>query len=171
VTIADTDRCCAAASRRRGEELVLPAGPILNRLSHVRGLNAFGSGEVGDGAGELEDTVESAGPCGELELGHRCAHQTHPGVVQFAVSAHVGGPHIGVGGGVTAEAFALNLARAGDSGLNCLGTFTQSCVGQLHMIHTRDFDVAKRVDAVKQWAADPFLVTGDRARRAGALFD
>ena len=87
-----------------------------------------------------------------------------PGAVQFAVGAHAG-----VGGGVTAEAFALNLARAGDSGLNCLGTFTQSCISQLHMIHTRDFDVD--VDAVEQGAADPFLVTGDRARRTGALFN
>jgi len=113
--------------------------------------------------------VESAG--GELELGHCGAHQTHPGVVQFAVRAHIGGAHVGVGGGVVAKAFALNLAGLRDSGLDRLRTFTQSCVSQLHMIHTRHFDVAKRVDAVEQGAADPFLVAGDCAGRAGALFD
>jgi len=47
-----------------------------------------------------------------------------PGAVQFAVGAHAG-----VGGGVTAEAFALNLARAGDSRSNCRGAFIQTRVG------------------------------------------
>ena len=34
--------------------LVLALGAILNRLGHVRGLNAFGSGKIGDGADEFD---------------------------------------------------------------------------------------------------------------------
>lgn len=39
---------------------ILPSGPILNRLGHVCRLDRVRPGEVGDGAGEFEDTVEGA---------------------------------------------------------------------------------------------------------------
>jgi len=39
---------------------ILPSWPVLNRLGHVCRLDRVRPGEVGDGAGEFEDTVEGA---------------------------------------------------------------------------------------------------------------
>jgi len=42
-------------------------GAVLDRFTEVGGVDFFGGGEVGDGAGDLEDTVVGAGA--EAELG------------------------------------------------------------------------------------------------------
>ena len=42
---------------------------ILNRLRNVITQNVFGTGEVGDGAGHLEDAVVS--PRAQVQIGHR----------------------------------------------------------------------------------------------------
>jgi hypothetical protein len=54
--------------------------------------NAIYPRQIGDGAGQLEDTVIGAG--GELELAHRGLHQVFAGLVQGAELAHIRWAHI-----------------------------------------------------------------------------
>ncbi len=73
-----------------------PPRPVLDRLGDVRRLNRVGSGQVGDGACQLEDAVIRTGA--ELHLAHGRAQQLPAGLVHGAVVAHLGGSHVGVGG-------------------------------------------------------------------------
>ena len=75
----------------------------------MRRADVVGVGEVGDGAGKLEDAVVGAGADGEL--GHGGAHDGLGGAFEGAQAAHVAGAHVGVAGeGGALEAGTLALA-------------------------------------------------------------
>ena len=71
-----------------------PPRPILNRLRHVPGLDGLDPVQVGDGASQLEDTVEGSG--GDVELGHGGFEEALGHAVHLAVLADLGGGHLGV---------------------------------------------------------------------------
>ena len=48
-----------------------PPGTVLKRLGQMSGSNLLLISQVGDGAGQLEDSVKGSG--GKLELTHRLA--------------------------------------------------------------------------------------------------
>jgi len=61
----------------------------------VRGFNAFGAGQVGDGAGDLENPVVGAG--GQVELLHRLLQQVAERRVEVTMLLDLGLGHAGVG--------------------------------------------------------------------------
>ena len=78
----------------------------------MRGLYGLGTGEIGDGAGDLEDAVVSAGA--EVKVNHGGAKDL-PGIGLHAADVMQGfAPHVGiaVGTGLFAVALLLNLSGA-----------------------------------------------------------
>ena len=85
------------------------AWAVLQGLGDVRRLDDVAIGEVGDGAGELEDAVEGAG--GELETLGGGLEEGLRGGIYNAVFADLSWPHVGVAGDAAAgEALCLTLA-------------------------------------------------------------
>ncbi len=70
--------------------------PVLQRLCQVSGLDAITAGQVGDGAGQLEDAV--IGTRRELQLVHGRAHQGAAGIIQLGKLSHLGWAHIRIAG-------------------------------------------------------------------------
>lgn len=80
-----------------GEAELAVEGAVLDRFEDVVGAELVLSGEVGDGAGDLEDAIVGAG--GEIELLHSLLEELGALGGDFAVLAHDFGAHIGVGAG------------------------------------------------------------------------
>jgi hypothetical protein len=74
--------------------LGLPPRPVLNRLGQMGRLDVAAAGQIGNGPGQLEDTV--IGPGAHLQLFHRRPEQAVAGVVHLAELAYLGWSHVGV---------------------------------------------------------------------------
>ena len=141
---------------------------ILDRFANVVGGDVFGIGEVGDGAGDLEDAIVSAGA--EVQLGHGHLHHAFGGFVEGAMALEELGGHAGVAAdlGILGEALALDVARffhaLADGGGGLAGS---SFAGDVPIRHGGDFDVD--VDAVEERAGDAVAVTLDIGGAATAL--
>ena len=121
-------------------------------------LDHFAAGEVGDGASKFEDAMIGAG--GEVELLRSSFEQFFTRGIYFAEIAHFGGSHFGVAGQFGAgEALELAFAGGLDAATDGGGVLDLAFVGEFFVIDAGDFDVD--VDAVKEGAADAFLVAGD----------
>ena len=57
-------------------------------------LDALAAGEVGDGAGDLDDALVGTG--GEVEVGHGALKHLVAGSIQLSVLVQEGGIHLGV---------------------------------------------------------------------------
>jgi hypothetical protein len=138
----------------------------LDGFEQVRGLDALGTGEVGDGAGDFQNAVVSSG--GEGELFHRLLEQVTEGGIDPAVFADLRVRHAGVGGGFGAGETGL-LHRAG--GVNPRSNHSRGFAGLFRAKiadgQGRGFDV--KIDAVEQRAADAGAVTLDLRGRAPAF--
>lgn len=126
--------------------LVALPRPILHRFGDMRRLDLLGAGEIGNGAGQLEDAVVGAGA--EMQLAHGCLEQILAGSVKLAVLAHLVGVHLRIGQrGCTLKAFTLALPCRFDAGANRRARFAEAIVGQLFVFDTRNLHV--NVNAVK----------------------
>lgn len=149
-------------------QLPQPPRPVLDGLCYVSHLNPFRGGEVGDGAGELEDAVKGAGR--KLELLGSLTEQAAGAVIQSANFLDLSCAHIGVAckgsafeaGKLEAPGFLYSLPVL-PGGLRVF-RFHEFLV-----VDSGDFD--EHVYSVKQGAADAFLVPGNEARGAGAFSD
>jgi len=94
-----------------------PPRPVLQRFGQVRRGDRFSSRQIGNRPPQLEHTME--GSRRQLELVHRLPHQRAAGLIQRAVGAHLGRPHVAVGLQLRPlEAIPLGAAR-------CLATSRQ----------------------------------------------
>lgn len=73
----------------------LPAWSVLDRFGQMRGFDAFGAGQIGDGARQLKRSVIGAGA--HVQLTHSGAQQAVTGLVNRAELADLARPHVGVG--------------------------------------------------------------------------
>lgn len=139
---------------------------VLDRLQHIVRADVLRATEIGQGAGDLEDTVVGAG--GEVHLAHGMLHVAVAHVVELAVLLHLARAHGGIGAGLASlEAALLDLAglhHAGADGLRFLAT---AGGGKLAVLDQGDIHV--EVDAVEQWAGDAAPVVLDLPGRAAAL--
>jgi hypothetical protein len=94
--------------------------PILQRFRQMRRGDLFVAREVGDGAGELEDTVVGEG--GEAELAHGGALELLAGRVKLAVVAHLGRAQVAIEADVAA-AEASGSHSAGKRRIGLLGLY------------------------------------------------
>ncbi len=117
-----------------------------------------GPGQIGDGAGQLEDAVVSAR--GKLQAGHGGFHQAAAGIIQNAERANFRRAHIRVASD-RAVREALALALAGRFHPRAYGRrgFPQARVAQFLVFHPRHLDMD--VNAVEQRAGDAFLILSD----------
>ena len=150
-------------------------------FGEVVGLDGVAAVEVGDGAGELEDPMKGAGA--ELQLRHRRLDERLAGLVQLAVLAHLGWPHVGVGLVQEAavaprrervfrqrfrQAVALDGAGAFDAGANGAAGLTEAVGEELVVVDARDVNVD--VDAVEEGAGDALLIASDGPRTTSTFF-
>ena len=130
------------------------------------GADLVAAGEVGDGAGNLEDAVEGAG--GEAELLEGTVEQCAAGRVDGAETTERLGAHGCVDrcGGGGAEALPLDGAGGLHSGGDCRGGLGRTRA-QLPKADRRDLDV--QVDPVEQGTGDAAAIALDERRRAAAV--
>ena len=144
-------------------------------------LDGVAAVEVGDGAGEFEDAMEGAGA--QLQLRHRRLDERFARLVEFAVLAHLGRSHVGVGlvqeaavalgqegifGQRLRQAVALDGAGGLDAGANGAAGFAEAVSEELVVVDARDVNVD--VDAVEERAGDALLVACDGSRTTGTFF-
>lgn len=144
-----------------------PPGTVLDRLGDVGGLDILISGQIGDGAGQLEDAM--VGPGAEPHLLHRCFEQIGAGSIERAKLADFRRPHIGIGlqaGAV--ETFALKGAGGLDALAHGLAGFAGALAAQLLKRHARHLHM--NIYPVHEWAGYFFLVAFHHRDGAGALF-
>ena len=119
------------------------------------------AGQVGNGAGQLENPV--VGPRRQLQLVHGRAHQGASGFIQRAVPAHFGRLHFGVAhraenrpcfhlAALSSEPAALDLPGGLHPRLDGGGILRSAVFAQLLVLDARHLDVD--VDAVEQRAGD-----------------
>ena len=131
----------------------------------MRGLDFVGAGEVGDGAGDLEDAV--VGARGKRKPFHRLLQQVAEGRIERAVFAEVGLRHAGIAGNLRAgKARVLAVAGGLDAGAQGGRGFTGFFRTQFGQREGGCLDM--QVDAVEQRAADACAVTLDLHGRAAA---
>ncbi len=141
-------------------------GAILNGLADVPGLDGTGTGEVGDGAGQLEHPMTGAG--GEPEPVDGRAQQASNGGGLVAMAPQLSSRHVGVGMQAPLRAESLPLARARglDPGTNGGAGLGGSVVRQLAIRQRRHSEV--HVDPVEQRPREPGAVTLDLRHAAAA---
>jgi len=159
-------RRASSATFRRSIEHRPVETAVLDRLQQLRRGDFFRAGEVGDGAGNLEDAVVSPG--GEAELLHGLLQQVAEGGVNHAMSADLGVGHAGVGGDAGAGKPCL-LAGAGGvgAGADGRGRLSGQRRTQLRDRERRRIDVD--VDTIQERAADAGAIALNLRGRAAAL--
>lgn len=129
-------------------------------------LDFFGGGEVGDGAGNLEDAVVGAG--GEGEFFHGLLEKVAEGGIDRAVLADLGVGHAGVDGRLRAfEAGVLACVGCLDAGAHRGGGLAWNLGAQFLEGQRRRLDM--QVDAVQERTADPRAVALDLGGAAAAF--
>ena len=130
------------------------------------GGDAFGTGEVGDGAGDLEDAVIGAGR--EVELLHCLLQQIAEGGVERTMVADQGMRHPGVGGDFRVrEANLLAFAGGLHPGAHDRGELALLLGAQIAHRYRGGLNV--QIDPVEQRTAHPRPVTLDLRGRAAAF--
>ena len=128
----------------------------------------IGAIQVGDGAGQLENTVEGAG--GEVELLHGGTQQALCWRLDLAKFPDLHGCHLGIADKFGAlEPFLLNLSGGFDTAAYLIRAFAHRIIGKLFVFHTGDF--YEDVDAIQERAAKPLLITRDFSGGAFAFLD
>ena len=95
---------------------LVPKAPVqrsvLNSLQKMRWKYTFASGEIGNGARDLEDATVSSGA--QVEFLHRAVEEFATLSIQFAVGLQKAMGHLGVGPAFwfSCEALLLEFARA-----------------------------------------------------------
>lgn len=131
---------------------------VLDGLGDVVGLDSVGGFEVGDGAADFEQAVESTG--GEAEALEGGIQETLGGAVEAAVVAELQGAHIGV----DPRTMKLGKARflmfaGGEHPLRHRPARFARRALELLQCHRRDLDM--EVDPVQQGPRDPPPVAVD----------
>ena len=130
----------------------------MDGFEQVRGFDAVGGREIGNGAGDFQDTIVGAG--GEMELLHRLLEEIAELGVDGTVLADLSLGHAGIGGGFGASE---SRVLAGTRGLRPIAVRSRSLAGflgtQLGEREFRGLDV--EVGAVDEWAADAGAVALD----------
>lgn len=138
----------------------------MDGLEEVGRGDDFGPGEVGDGAGDLEDAIVGAG--GKVELLHGLLQEVAERVVDGAVLARLPVTHAGVaGGGRTSEAGDLAVAGQAHAFADGGGGFALG--GGAEFVDGEGGSLDVEVDAVEERTADAGAVALDLRRRAAAL--
>ena len=139
---------------------------VLDGFEQVGLPDGFGLGEVGDGAGDLEDAVVGAG--GQRELFHGLLEQVAHAGIERAVALDLRRGHTGVGREArAAETDELVLAGQFDALAHGGGRLAGLVGAQLGDGERRRLDMD--VDAIEQRSADAGAVALDLGRRAPAL--
>lgn len=134
---------------------------VLDGLGEVFGEDAGGVIEIGDGAGDFEETIVGAGA--EAHFLHRQLERPLPGVIEGAEGANLAGREIGV-----VEATGLLEGAGGENAVaHALGGGAGVVGAEFFVGHGGDFDV--EVDAVQEGPADFSEVALDDAAGATAL--
>ena len=120
-------------------------------------------GEVGEGAGDFEDSI--VGPGGEVHLVHGVFEQVAAVVVEGGVGFHDAGRHGGVAADVRFAGKAGGLHGAGglDGGADGFGRFALVGAIEVAEVDGRDFD------AVEERAGEALAVRAELVRGAAAL--
>jgi hypothetical protein len=144
-------------------------GAILDGFEEVRGFDAVGVGEVGDGAGDFEDAVVGAG--GEGELFHGLLEELAGFGINGAVGADLGVGHAGVAGGEAGGGVGEAGGLAGAGGDDAVAEVGGGFAGFLGLAFGEGegggFDV--EVNAVEEWSGDAGAVALDLGRGAAAF--
>ncbi len=122
---------------------------VLDGFGDVFGFDVRGVFDVGDGTGNLQDAVVSAGA--ESLLGHGALQQTLTIGGEFTKGTDVAGRHLGVAVDLLAggsEALELLLARADHAFANFRGTLGFIGGAHLFIVHGGNVDVD--IDAIHQ---------------------
>ena len=137
---------------------------VADGLGEVLGLDGGRSVEVGDGAGQSEDSVVGAGT--ELQAVDDIAQHGHVLRCGGSVLAHQGGSHlcVAVDAGEGAIAFLLNLAGTDDALADGCRGFAGLGPTEVVEAEGRDFDLY--VDAVQERSADLVQVFVNLSGRA-----
>src|SRR5262249_31115711 len=113
---------------------------VLDRFGHGRDADAVFTGEVGDGAGELEDPV--VGPRRETEAADGKLEQLLRLRLDLAEGLHLPAVHRGVDeDGAALEAPRLDVTRGGHPGADLAARLALSGRQQLVLLEARDLDV------------------------------
>lgn len=125
------------------------------------------SGEVGQGAGDFQDSIVR--PRGEVHLVHGIFEQVAAVVVEGGMRFHDAGRHGGVAADVwfTGEPGRLHGAGGLDAGADGFGRFAGVGAVEVAEIDGRDLDVD--VDAVEERAGKPLPIRTELVRGAPAL--
>ena len=141
----------------------------MDGLEDVVGAELPCPGEIGDGAGDLENAIVGAG--GEVEGLHRLFEKLGTLGVDGAVLTHNLGTHIGVGAdvGKFGKAGALEIAASHDALAHGGGGLALFIRGELLVVDEGDFDV--EIDAVEKGAGNLGAVGYDLTGTTTALAD
>ena len=123
------------------------------------------SGEVGEGAGDFEDSVVGSG--GEVHLVHGIFEQVPAVVVEGGVGFHDAGRHGGSAADIrlAGEAGGLHGAGGFDAGADGIGRFT----GVVAVEEVEGGDYERDVTSVEVRAGEPLAVRAELVRGAAAL--
>jgi len=133
----------------------------LDWLGDMFGADRGRLAEIGDGAGDFQDSIVRAG--GEAHAADGHFESALAGIVEGADFADGAGGHPGV----VESASLLQGAGALDAGANLFGGFGGGVAAQFLEGHGGDFDV--NIDAVEQGPADLAEIPLDLAGRAAAF--
>jgi len=123
---------------------------VLNRFAEMGGVHFFRPGEIGDGTGDFQDAVVSAGA--EIEFAERHAQQAFAFGVERDKGLDVLRAHLRVAADLAfgRKALVLNLPRLEDAVADVGGAFRGVGAQQRLVLDGGNFDVD--VDAVEQRA-------------------
>ena len=142
-------------------------GAEVDGFEEVVGGNTVMPGEVGEGAGDFEDSIMRTG--GEVHVVHGIFEQVAAVVVEVGVGFHDAGRHGGVAPdvGFFGESRGLHGAGGLDAGADGVGRFAGVGAVEVAEVDGRDFDVD--VDAVEERAGESLAVGPQLVRGAAAL--
>ena len=139
---------------------------VADGFGDVVALDILLTGEVGDGAGDLDDALVGSG--GEVEVGHGTLQHLIAWSVELGVLMKQGGIHLGVAMDAldALVPLLLNLPRFDDTLTDGGRRLTLRCTRKLFKGHTRDFHM--QVDSIQQRTTYLVEVSLDLARCACA---
>jgi len=139
----------------------------VNGFEEVVGGDILVPGEVGEGAGDFQESIMCSR--GEVQLMQGVFEQFAAGVIELGMGFHDAGRHGGVAAdvGFFREARCLYGAGGFDAGADAFGRFAGVAAVEVAEFKGRHFDVD--VDAVEERAAEPLAIRAELVRGAAAL--